>query len=787
MKGFIVDRTYRVIDGQAFVYCFGRLANGESYLTINHYKPYFYIRARDEAQARTQLTSLDASFAPDAKTTMRGEPVVKITLSQPRDVATARRVLEDAGIPCYEADIRFTQRFLMDHGIYATMDIQGPHKKGRHVNRIYEEPLLTPVDYIPQLVTASFDIETSYEGTQLYCLTITTGKRSATLMVRDPQHPKQLEGVQLYNTEKELLEMFTELLNRWDPDIITGWNCIDFDLAFLKKKYEEHKLPFTLGRTDWPATLRLEKSFLKDSQASIPGRVVLDGIHILKSSFISLDDYKLETAAQAILGEGKLLTGPARHHEIERLYHEDPRALAAYNKRDAELVLDILNKRQLIELTTLRSMLTGMTLDRVRASIASFDSVYIRHLNAEGKVAPTTRYTERRERITGGYVRDSKPGIYSNIVVLDFKSMYPSVIRTFNIDPASHLPDCTRTQTDREVIVSPNGACFKNTDGILPRIIQRLWEQRDAAKRRKDATASFALKTLMNSFFGVLASPNSRFFSLDMGNAITHFARHFIKMAAEKIAAQGYEVIYGDTDSVFVHTKKERPEDAWRVGEQLQQHINTFYDEYVQQHYFRKNFMELEAEKVYTRFLLPRIRGSDVGAKKRYAGLLWTGNGEKLDFTGLEFVRRDWTELAKTFQLGLLDRIFHDQPVTDWIQRFVEDLKRGKLDDQLVYRKGVRKELSSYTKTTPPHVKAARLLEERGGTRDGSVIEYVMTMNGPEPLGYETAPIDYHHYIEKQIKPIADSVLSFYDTSFDELIAGSSQTTLASFSSTRKA
>ncbi|RME32159.1 DNA polymerase II, partial [Candidatus Woesearchaeota archaeon] len=620
MKGFIVDRTYRIVEGKALVYCFGRLANGESFLTINQFKPYFHIKKSDEAKAKQHL-KLDTRD--EGKTTMAGEPVVRVTLEQPRDVPEVRRVLEDAGIPCYEADIRFTQRFLMDLGIYATMDIQGTHKTGRFVNRIYEEPVLTPVDYTPQLVTASFDIETSYENEQLYSISITTGRQSAVLMVRDKQHPQKIPGVQLYENEKELLVMFTELMTKWDPDILTGWNCIDFDLAFLKKKYDAYGLPFALGRTDWPATLRLEKNFLKDSRATIPGRVVLDGIHVLKSSFINLDDYKLETAAQVILGKGKLLTGETRHKEIERLYHEDPAALAAYNKRDAELVLDILNKRHLIELTVLRSMLTGMTLDRVRASIASFDSVYIRQLNAAGKVAPTTQFAERSERIKGGYVRDSKPGIYENIVVLDFKSMYPSVIRTFNIDPASYLPTCTQTKTDEKIIVCPNGACFLNTDGILPRIIQRLWEQRDEAKRRKDATASFAIKTLMNSFFGVLASPNCRFFSLAMGNAITSFARHFIKLAAEKIEERGYDVIYGDTDSVFVNTKKRTPQEAIAVGEELQEHINTFYKDYVAKAYHRQSFMELEAEKVYRRFLLPRIRGSDVGAKKRYAGLRW--------------------------------------------------------------------------------------------------------------------------------------------------------------------
>lgn len=778
MKGFIVDRTYRIIEKQAYVYCFGRLANGESFLTINHFKPFFYIKKGDLAKAK-KIASFD--YEATNFTTMEGEPVVKITLATPKEVPLLRKAFEDQNIPCFEADIRFTQRFLMEHAIFATMDIQGEHKKGRYVDRIYENPILTPVSFTPSLTTLSFDIETSMDG-KLYCITLATRKKRVTLFLRDAElhnlNEKEYAQVEFFDEEKALLERFAALIRELDPDVITGWNVIDFDLADLKRRFEQQKVPFRLGRADWDCSLRLEKSYLRDSTAEVPGRMVLDGIHLVRSSFLRLSDYKLETAAQTFLGEGKLVKGEERHTEIERLYNEDPARLIAYNQKDAELVLDILEKLHLVELTTLRSMLTGLTMDRVRASIASFDSVYLRRMHAQNLVAPTTRFAEKERPITGGYVRESKPGMYEYILVLDFKSMYPSVIRTFNIDPVSYLPDCHEKRTTREVIVAPNGACFKNQEGLLPQIIQELWEEREKAKRRKDDVASLALKTLMNSFFGVLASPNCRFFSLAMANAITHFARKFIKLAAEKTEELGYEVIYGDTDSIFVRSGAKSVEEAEKRGIMIQERINTYYEEHVKAHYYRKNFMELEFEKVYRKFLMPTVRGSDIGAKKRYAGLLIKDGKEQMDFTGLEFVRRDWTELAKQFQLSLLDKIFHDKEVTTFVKRFVADVKAGKYDNLLVYKKSIRKELSAYVKTTPPHVKAARILQQKLGGVPSRIIEYVMTKNGPEPVGFETAEIDYDHYIEKQIKPIADSILGFYNTSFDELIAGSSQKTL---------
>ena len=173
-------------------------------------------------------------------------------------------------------------------------------------------------------------------------------------------------------------------------------------------------------------------------------------------------------------------------------------------------------------------------------------------------------------------------------------------------------------------------------------------------------------------------------------------------------------------------------------------------------------------------FFLPRVRGSDEGAKKRYAGLLVDNKGEKIDFTGLEFVRRDWTEVSKNFQLELLGLVFKDKPLDSFIRGFVHDLKNGMFDSLLVYRKALRKDVSDYTKTTPPHVKAARLLDKI----TSNIIDYVITVEGPEPVSAQKNKIDYDHYIDKQIKPLANSVLCFFDTDFDEVLEGSQQRTL---------
>ncbi len=791
VQGFIVDRTYRLVDGKPKIYLFGRLETGESFLTISDFLPYFYLKTGDRAAAEKLV-----KFVEIKDTTMKtffAEPVSKATVSEPKVVGQVRKILEEQGIACYEADIPFTLRFLMDHDVLSTLEIEGPSKKGHEVDKIFENPTINVSAHDIPLRVLALDLEASNANNgDLYSISLVgktfNGKGpeyDEVLFLSNKETHKVAEKIvnlkaTVVPDEKTMLEKLTKKIKEYDPDVITGWNVIDFDLAFLKQKYETHGLDFSWARAAWPNKLRLESSYARDSKADVPGRMVLDGIQLLRSSFINLDDYKLDTAAHELLGEKKLIGGKNKVQEIIDSYHDDPEKLVEYNRKDSELVLKILEKQGIIKLTILRSNIVGLPLERVKASIASLDSLYIRELHKKNVVAPSGGFVEKERGITGGYVMASKPGIYDWVVVLDFKSLYPSIMRTFNIDPLDHRPDCEAREGE-ELIHAPNNTCFVKRDGILSELLQRVWNQRDAAKKRNDAVGSMAFKILMNSFFGVMASPNCRFFSMELANAITNFAQKFIKLTVTSLEEKGLSVIYGDTDSVFVNLDVTSKDEAIEQATKIQDDMNKELQEYVKKEHGVLSYLELEFEKTYRKFLMPRVRGREEGSKKRYAGLKITDGGESMDFTGLEFVRRDWTELAKEFQLTLLQKIFHDEPVEEYVRNFVKDLKKGEYDDLLVYRKAVRKELESYTKTTPPHVKAARKLVDQVGRLNSPIIEYVMTQSGPEPVGYESSSLDYEHYLDKQVRPIADAVLCFFDTTLDDIVAGSSQTTLGGF------
>ncbi|MBS3134430.1 DNA polymerase II [Candidatus Woesearchaeota archaeon] len=767
MKGYIIYQTYRIINEKAHVCLFGRLENGESFLTVNYYKPYFFIKQDD---LETSLKIEDFEHEETEFMNFKNERLVKMLINLPQEIPKIRHSLEENGIETFESDIRFTTRFLIDKGIKSTIEIEGDYTIEENINRVYKDPDLTPSNFNPELKVLSIDIETSSDAKELYTIALYSKDYKNVLIKSD----KSYKNAVSFKDEEKLLETFKEILHEQDPDIITGWNVINFDLKVIYEKFRENEIDFVLGRDNLMCKLRIENDFFKDSKADFPGRQVIDGISLLKWNFIKLEDYKLETAAKVILKEKKLINFENKGDEIDNLYKIAAQKLIDYNIKDAELAYLIIEKSNALKLALQRSMITGIPLDRVNASIASLDSLYIPKARQRGYVCYNSKFELKEKGIIGGYVMDSVPGIYENILVLDFKSLYPSIIRTFNIDPISYLGQDVK---EKNIIKAPNNACFRNDDAILPEIIKDLLTIREEARKEKNELKRYAIKILANSFFGVLANPTCRFYNYNIANAITHFGQFLIKLTAEEIEKKGYKVIYSDTDSNFVISKLKDSSKAEELGIKLQNDLNIFYNNYIKKNYNRQNNLELEYEKCFVKFLMPSIRAKTMAAKKRYAGLVIKDGKEELEFTGLESKRSDWTQLAKKFQCELLDKIFHNKEVNEFIKRFVYDTGKGKYDGLLIYKKSIRKNVADYIKTTPPHIKAARKLKILGSNK----IEYIITEDGPEPIQNVRHKIDYDHYINKQLKPIADAILVFSNKTFDKIIKETKQHSLSEF------
>jgi DNA polymerase-2 len=456
----------------------------------------------------------------------------------------------------------------------------------------------------------------------------------------------------------------------------------------------------------------------------------------------------------------------------------------------------------LIQLSLRRASLTGLPLERAWGSVAAFDFLYILGLRQRRMVAPTNGVDRvRMGGSPGGLVMPTRAGLYPHVFVFDFKSLYPTIIRTFNIDPLTHLQarvaavagtslrpgdmpvvaeDAADYVTDPgvsgDLVRAPNGALFVRDDGILPQMLAGFFERRAEARAADDDLAAYTYKIVMNSFYGVLATGSCRFAEGALAGAITGFGHYLLRWTKALLQDTGRgTVLYGDTDSLFVDAGLPAditPAQAHEAGQVLCAWLNDELAAHVRECFDLPSHLALEFEKYYSRFFLPPMRGDTEKARsKGYAGLKVAADGsDEVEIIGMEAVRRDWTDLAHEVQRDLLNMVFRDVPadtletrVLDW----VDAMRRGERDDDLVYRKALRKSVEGYTNSVPAHVAAARLLPDPRGT-----IRYLVTRDGPQPVGHVTAPIDYEHYLEKQIRPIVRTIGQVCDLDVEIALGG---------------
>lgn len=376
----------------------------------------------------------------------------------------------------------------------------------------------------------------------------------------------------------------------------------------------------------------------------------MDGIDTLKTATYHFRSWSLESVSQELLGEGKEIHNVHdRMDEINRMYRSDKPSLAKYNLQDCVLVNKIFNHTHLLDFAIERSRLTGVELDRVGGSVAAFTNLYMPQIHRAGYVAPNL-HPENWIASPGGYVMDSIPNLYDSVLVLDFKSLYPSIIRSFLIDPMGLVEGLLLHigKEENQAVPGFRGGQFHRTKHFLPEMIEKLWAARDVAKKNNEKAFSQAIKIIMNSFYGVLGSSGCRFFDTRLASSITMRGHEIMKQTKVLIEEQGYQVIYGDTDSTFVSLNRPYSQvEADAVGNQLVDYINSWWQEHLRSEYNLTSMLEIEYETHYRRFLMPTIRGAETGSKKRYAGLIGEGEQERIVFKGLESARTDWTSLAQ--------------------------------------------------------------------------------------------------------------------------------------------
>jgi len=705
------------------------------------------------ANARREALSLKS---------LDGSDVDGLYFRHQRDLNSLRQLTTDL----HESDIKPSDRYLMERFVCAGFEATGDILTGSNFLSI-SNPQIKPATVTPQLRALSLDIETRGHSDQLYSIAGATMHGSKednrVYMIGDGDIDYRTDYELHYcKDERSLLAEFFKWLRLVDPDIIVGWAITNFDLNFIDRKCRALRIPFDMGRGTDSAAILQPGNPGQPRMAKLPGRAVLDGIDLLKAGFWAFDSFSLDNVAHELLGEGKLITSNEdKVARINELFNNNKPELADYNIKDCQLVNDIFIKADLIEFAIQRANLTGLAIDRLGGSVAAFDNLYLPRLHRHGFVAPDVNSTSSGLGSPGGYVLDSEPGIYQNVLVLDFKSLYPSIIRTFFIDPLG------LAQPGNNPVPGFMKASFSRETHILPGIIEELWQARDVAKKTANKPLSQAIKIIMNSFYGVLGTNGCRFHSHQLASSITRRGHDIITSSRDKIEEQGYRVIYGDTDSLFVLLGENHTRDsAYEIGNRLTDSLNSWWHKKLETEFSLTCHLEVEFETLYSRFLMPTVRGMPTGSKKRYAGLVEDETGQReLIVKGLEAARTDWTPLARDFQRALFQLIFNDQPFEEFVRNTALELLGGKRDNDIAYRKRLRRKIDDYQKNVPPHVQAARKMR----TKPGSWVSYVITRNGPEPTENLTGLPDYQHYMDKQLAPAADGILQFMGTSFSAI------------------
>jgi DNA polymerase-2 len=786
LDGFIVHSWTEFRTGRIFLS--GRAVDGRSFaVAVDDFIPVLHIPEDRLEEARSLADHAGIAVEPEAIAMVFpfGGLCALLRVSDPGRKALAD-LLGNHGMPVHGQADRPSAQYLAERGIRAGITLQGNTRPGRRVDLVFHNPAAAAslAGEQAQLRWLSMDIETTRSGEVSACGMVMGNERVVFIVAPSPvKDAVSLPG------ERELLEAMRDRIVTLDPDVITGWNVVDFDLRVIAGRARTLGLAFDAGRSDAP--LRILESPGQRTLAILEGRRCVDAMKVMRSGPERFEDQRLETVARAVLGEGKLLAarGPEKLDELEALRVGDPVSYAAYCLRDAELPLAILDRTGLGELTQLRSVLTGLDLERAWTSVPAFEQVYGYALRKRS-ILPVAPASPRVSGSAGGLILAPRPGLFDGVIVFDFRSLYPSIIRTFNIDPVALI----RATGGADDLVAPNGARFSRKRGVLPEVVDEWTALRTAAIEAGDAPRAYILKILQNSFYGVLGSPGCAWADDRLAGAITGYGHEILKATRDWFTQAGYEVLYGDTDSVFILAGTEATV-SYEAGKILAESLAAGASEalavLVRSRWQVESRLDLRFNKPYRRFIIPRIRGDRAsqvreelerlgsdnfpaglvsgvpepkGRAKGYAGLLLRSDGSTLvDIKGLEAARGDWTLLARRFQTELFGMVFTcpggqstgcETAARDYARHLVVELRAGRLDHELAFQRVLKRDLDRYAAESP-HVKAARLA---GLAYRGQRVEYAQTVNGPEPSGVFSGPLDYDWYLERQLGPIWESI-----------------------------
>lgn len=781
MRLFVIGGSYRSEGDGVVVELYGRTPEGEAVVALaSGFRPYFELREPQEEQlVRLRAEAEVVKVASRTPLWVRGGPhdAVRVELHHPWVVPEFREryrqpSVEDSVLAC---DIPFVHRFLYDLGLGLTVGFDAEEadpevRESFTVPRVVrilprEKSQLEPVEpFRPPLTYLSFDIENAIRDRTIYTLCGVVRKTAG----GGEEGAETETSFQLSGAESEILQGFQREVERSDPDVITGYNIGGYDFPLLIERQKALGLPeLALGRDRGPPTDAGERLW------KVHGRIIADAWWTARRELRPKQE-TLEYVSKTLLGDKKL---DVDRRNIEAEWVKDREAVIRYCIHDAQLALRILLRLRALDKAADLATVAHLPLEEGLNGRTSLfvDSLLIPAADRRNIGVPPTHRTTRDAPIEGGYVHDIRPGLYRWVVVLDFKAMYPSIII------ARNLCFTTLTTSTEGTTVAPSGARFlppEKMRGVIPELLGELLQRREEfralGKTATDASVAGyydglqnAVKVLMNSFYGVLASSFYRFTSKEIGAAITAFAREAIKGVIKEIEASGNEVVYSDTDSVFVRSPGASLEAAKEFGEMLSKR-------------FTETGATFEFQSVYEAFF-------SHGAKKRYVGrLAWPR--EELVVRGYESRRTD----AFEYQVDSLTELFElvlsgdSARALQRARERITELREGRVEpEQLVIARSVRaeKEYNESTKDALPFLRVFRQLRSEGyDVIPGMKVAWIVTNARESPQEVEpwiagrpfTKKPDFSYYADRLAQTLA-RVTEVFDWDAAALLGGKRQ------------
>lgn len=547
------------------------------------------------------------------------------------------------------------------------------------------------------------------------------------------------------NEETKLLTDF--LRCAFNADLLVAWNGDSFDEPVLKNRCSVLGIHF-----DWRMVNFLDMMVMFKHPYYGYGRD--DSAKGVKTS------YSLDNIAKTTLGTKKL---DVKSHKIFDVWKDDFENFKAYNIRDVDIMFELEKKFSYLENhKVLANVCNRFPSSRTVSSSTYLGDGLLLWYGAKNDFRfPSRKFfgDEKRHKIEGAFVLEPTTGYHKNVCCIDVGSLYPNLIRSFNISP--------ETLDKNGKIECANGAKFRDdTKGMIPSVLDFILDKRASHKKAvKDYAAkgmdgcleqriekqkSDAWKVAANSLYGLLGSPYSRIFSIDCAEAVTISGKEYVlKFAVDIAKNDGITVVYGDTDSLFIGS----------TGEVANEFIDVFakkIDENVKLHGGIPGYIRLGLDAEYSSFVIT--------SKKRYFGLKTTG---KLDVKGLEIVRTDGCAYAKDFQRAVIDYFVNNAPRIEDIESIVESWHAQLCDgvdvDKIKLITSLSKEIDDYKTETIQCRVAKDLVKRKREVYTGMKIPYVVVdskrKNSEVHVDFCNGKYDSYFYWSKQVYPPVKRIL----------------------------